>query len=201
VPDDRTAQADRQRKRQVVFLSFLAFALVIGLYLSLFTGSPAATRAPEPEEAGQEAQPEPAEPAEASEPAEPGDAASEDGAAQNEEAEEAAEDAEEAEQGEDEDVLADAPEPSATTVQVLDAGGGRTALRAAAAALEDLGYDVVNTTDSRTDVSVTTVLYVGGDDTAARALRQRDGRFADVDANQAFSDAVDLHVLVGSDWS
>jgi hypothetical protein len=51
-----------------------------------------------------------------------------------------------------EELIAAAPDPSDTTVQVLDAGGGPTRTLGVTDALEDLGYEVVNVTSSRTDV-------------------------------------------------
>jgi hypothetical protein len=99
-----------------------------------------------------------------------------------------------------EELIAAAPDPSDTTVQVLDAGGGPTRTLGVTDALEDLGYEVVNVTSSRTNVGTTTVWYTEGNEEAGLALRARDERFAEVEENERLSSGVDLHVLVGSDW-
>ncbi len=100
-----------------------------------------------------------------------------------------------------EELIAAAREPSATTVQVLEAGGGQAATEAAAAHLRDeLGYDVVFVTSARVDVTRTTVWFSQGNEDEARALRARDARVAVVEANQGLNEATDLHVLVGPDW-
>jgi hypothetical protein len=99
-----------------------------------------------------------------------------------------------------EELIAAAPEPSATSVQVLAAGGGQARARAAADALEELGYNVVNVTSARANVVTTTVWFNEGSEEAALGLRARDARVAEVEENQALSTGVNLHVLVGSDW-
>jgi hypothetical protein len=97
-------------------------------------------------------------------------------------------------------LIAAAPPPAFTTMQVLDAGGGRERLRAAASALSALGYRVVSTSSARQDVTRTTVWFTSGNETKAEALRARDPRFADVAPNAGLSAQVDLHVLIGPDW-
>jgi hypothetical protein len=99
-----------------------------------------------------------------------------------------------------EELIAAAPDPSSTSVQVLDAGGGPTRTLGVTDALEDLGYQVVNVTSSRTDVTETTVWYTDGHEDAGLALRARDDRFAVVEENERLSAGVNLHVLVGPDW-
>jgi hypothetical protein len=99
-----------------------------------------------------------------------------------------------------EELIAAAPEPSETSVQVLDAGGGRARTEAVVAALEDLGYLIVNVTSSRTDVRSTTVWFTEGSEEAALALRARDERVVEVAENERLSPGVNLHVLVGPDW-
>jgi hypothetical protein len=99
-----------------------------------------------------------------------------------------------------EELIAAAPDPSSTSVQVLDAGGGPTRTLGVTDALEDLGYQVVNVTSSRTDVTETTVWFTDGQEEAGLALRARDERFAVVEENERLSTGVDLHVLVGPDW-
>lgn len=90
---------------------------------------------------------------------------------------------------------------SDVTVQVLDAAGTGTHAEDAADVLRDLGYDVivVNTTARRVDT--TTILATPGSEDAAEALREQDPRFAEIDENADFNPSVDLHILVGPDFS
>jgi hypothetical protein len=97
--------------------------------------------------------------------------------------------------------IAAARDPAETSVQVLDAGGGSEATDEAADALREAGYDVVAVNTSRADYSVTTVLFTEGNKTEGQALRAREERVADIAPNDRLSDAVDLHVVVASDWS
>ena len=99
------------------------------------------------------------------------------------------------------ELIAAAPPTDQTTVQVLDAGGGGERTDAAAATLRALGYDVINVTSSREDVPRTTVVFTDGHESEALAVRARDPRFADVRVNDRLSEGVDVHVLVGTDWS
>lgn len=87
------------------------------------------------------------------------------------------------------------------SVQVLDAVGSGTFAQDAAAALRELGYEVVviNTTPRR--VEQTTVLYTKGHKQAAEQLRSDDERFGQIRRNADFSPSVDLHVLVGPDFT
>lgn len=98
--------------------------------------------------------------------------------------------------------VAAAPPPAETTVQVLDGvgGDGRQA-QAAAQVLRDLGYDVVVINPAGTDHSSTEVQFSPGNDAAAEALAARDPRFTAAGPTTALSDAVDLHVIVGSDFT
>lgn len=99
------------------------------------------------------------------------------------------------------ELIAAAAEPSATTVQVLDAGGGSQATQAAVAVLvEELGYQVINVTSSRTDVERTTLWYSDGHEAEALALRARDGRFGEAAPNERLNEGTNVHVLVGPDW-
>lgn len=99
------------------------------------------------------------------------------------------------------ELIANARDPEATSVQVLDAGAGSAATAAAAETLQELGYDVVAINTSRADYEVTTILYTEGSDAEAEALRARDDRFSEIAPNERLSDAVDIHVVVGPDWS
>lgn len=99
-----------------------------------------------------------------------------------------------------EELVAAAADPADTTVQVLDAGGGSAATEAAVEALRELGYRVTNVTSSRTDVERTTVWYTEDNEPEARALRARDGRFAEVGPNERLNEGTNVHVLVGPDW-
>lgn len=168
------------------FAGFLALALIVGLYLSFkpsgFSDEPELAGDAEPSETASEPEPEPAEPA-ASEPAaEP----TENPGLSPAEAEE---------------LIAAARPPEETSVQVLDAGGGSDAVNEAAEVLRELGYDVVAINPSRTEYDTTTVLYTDGNEAEAQALPAHDERFADVAPNERLSDGVDVHVVVGSDWS
>lgn len=99
-----------------------------------------------------------------------------------------------------EELIAAAPEPSATSVQVLDAGGGGARAQDAAEALRELGYQVVNVTSARASVSSTTVWFNEQARDSALALRARDARVVEVAPNETLSTGVDLHLLVGPDW-
>ncbi len=97
-------------------------------------------------------------------------------------------------------LLAAAPLPESTTLQVLDAGGGRERRRAAVAALQALGYRVISTGSSRQDVTRTTIWFTRGNEAQAQALQARDPRFTEIEPNPGLSARVDLHLLVGPDW-
>jgi hypothetical protein len=86
-------------------------------------------------------------------------------------------------------------------VQVLEAGGGMGATNAAADFLSDeFGYQIINVTSARVDVSETTVWFTDGNEPEARALRARERRVAVVEENQGLNEGTDLHVLVGPNW-
>lgn len=87
------------------------------------------------------------------------------------------------------------------TVQVLDAAGTGTHADDAAEVLRELGYDVVVVNDTPRRVEVTTILATPGHEDDAEGLRVRDPRFAEIDTNTDFNPDVDLHVLVGPDFS
>ena len=102
-----------------------------------------------------------------------------------------------------------APEPTAAseipvagiTVQVLEQVGAEAQAAEAAEVLRQLGYDVVavNTTDRQVDT--TTVLASAGYTEAAQQLQRTDERFGVITANDGFSEDVNLHVIVGADFS
>ena len=98
-------------------------------------------------------------------------------------------------------VKSDDRDTGTVTVQVLDAVGSGTFAQDAAAALRELGYEVVvvNTTPRR--VTQTRVLYTDGHEQDAQDLRDADERFADIRENRDFSPSVNLHVLVGPDFT
>ncbi len=100
-----------------------------------------------------------------------------------------------------EELIAAAPDPELTSVQVLDSGGGSARAQDAAEALRGLGYNVVNITSSRVSVTRTTVWFTEGNEEAGLALRARDERVIEIEPNEALSSGVDLHVLVGTDWT
>lgn len=97
---------------------------------------------------------------------------------------------------------AETEQPAATqlAVQVLDGGAGAAVTGEVAAVLASYGYDVVAVRTARCCYEVTTVLHNPGHEAAALALRERDPRFARVDANPNLSQAVAFHVVVGRDW-
>ena len=91
--------------------------------------------------------------------------------------------------------------PQQTTVQVLDGVGNRVYAESAAQALRDLGYDVVVLNPAGLDYHTTTVLATAGHEIEAAALRARDARFGRLDRNRTLDRSIDLHVVVGRDWS
>lgn len=98
------------------------------------------------------------------------------------------------------ELIAAAMPPTETSVQVLDAGGGDASVDAVVTRLEEIGYDIVAIQSSGRDVTATTVYYTQGNTAEAEALRARDPRFQDVEANRGLSEGVDIHVLVGPDF-
>jgi hypothetical protein len=93
------------------------------------------------------------------------------------------------------------PRLADTTVQVLDGGAGRQRTNEVVAALRRLGYQVVAVNKAVRTYNVTTVFYSWGQEASARALRARDRRFAEIEANSDLNQRVALHVVVGTDWS
>lgn len=87
------------------------------------------------------------------------------------------------------------------TVQVLDAVGSGTYAADAAEVLRELGYEVVVVNSTPRRVTETTVLASPGHKKDAQQLKRRDPRFAVIGANADFNETVDLHVLVGPDFT
>lgn len=87
------------------------------------------------------------------------------------------------------------------TVQVLYPPGLDDVAGEAAAVLRDLGYEVAAVNATARTVDTTTILATAGHEEDAAELRDTDPRFAEIDANDGFSDAVDLHIIVGADFS
>ena len=87
------------------------------------------------------------------------------------------------------------------TVQVLGQVGAEAQAAEAAEVLRDLGYQVVavNTTDRQVDT--TTVLATAGHAADAEQLQSLDDRFGVITDNDGFSPDVNLHVIVGADFS
>lgn len=102
-----------------------------------------------------------------------------------------------------EETPAEITEPPAgdVTVQVLYTGASDAVGAAAAETLRELGYDVVAVNGTQHEVAATTVLFSPGHEAAAEQLRERDGRFGVVEANTIFVESVNLHVIVGPDFS
>ena len=184
------AEAAHQWWRRA-FGASLVLALVVGLYLSF---RPGGFEEPPPNLASDDATRAPAEAEEQPPPEEPEDDAS---------AEEEPEEEEDPGLTDEEakELIDAARDPAATSVQVLDAGGGSTAAADVADVLSGLGYDVVAINPSRADYDVTTVLFTAGNEAEAEAMRARDERFAETAPNERLSDGVDLHVVVGPDWT
>jgi hypothetical protein len=92
------------------------------------------------------------------------------------------------------------PPLGSLTVQVLDGVGDRAGAQAAAAVLEELGYDVVVVNPAVRTYAETTVFYGDGRQADAEALRDRDPRFGVLAPNEGLAAHIDLHVVVGKDW-
>ena len=90
---------------------------------------------------------------------------------------------------------------AAVTVQVLDAAGTGTHAEDAAEVLRELGYDVIVVNPTARRVDTTTVLATPGFEAAAERLAQQDPRFSEIAENTDFNASVNLHVLVGPDFS
>lgn len=93
------------------------------------------------------------------------------------------------------------PGPGSTTVQVLDGGAGAASTEEVAALLTDAGYDVVAVRSARCCYEVTTALWSAGAEAAAHTLMEAEPRIVDIDENPNLSQEVDVHVVVGTDWS
>lgn len=93
-------------------------------------------------------------------------------------------------------------EPNGTvTVQVLYNGGSSDLAEEAAAALRELGYDVVAVNGTQHTVEETTVFASPGSRDAAEALREADPRFRLVEENTVFVPEVNLHVILGPEFA
>ncbi len=93
-------------------------------------------------------------------------------------------------------------DPSQVTVQVLDGTvGAPGATEDAVRTLRDLGYTVVVVNTAKRAYERTTVVATPGHEAEAEALGERDPRFDFVDPALQLSPAVDLHVIVGADWT
>lgn len=86
------------------------------------------------------------------------------------------------------------------TVQVLYAPGLDDTAGEVAAVLRELGYEVAAVNETARTTDTTTILATAGFEEAAEELRDTDPRFGQIDVNDGFSDAVNLHVLVGPDF-
>lgn len=175
----------------------VALALVVGLFAALSSigrvpeDGPVILGGPEPGSQGAPASPEP--PPEAQAPPDGAPAPTPHATDERVEPADVAADSPEA-------LIAAAPPPAETTVQVLDGVGQSLRLTSLVGALEDLGYDIVATNPAATNYPVTTVLFTEGSEDAARALQARDSRIAERRASPGLSTEVDLHVVLGADW-
>ena len=87
------------------------------------------------------------------------------------------------------------------TVQVLEQVGAEAQAAQAAGVLRRLGYDVVAVNITDRQVDTTTVLASAGRAADAEQLKTLDPRFGVITDNDGFSPDVDLHVIVGADFS
>lgn len=95
---------------------------------------------------------------------------------------------------------AEAPDLDGVSVQLLDAGGGQEAVEEIVALLTEAGATISAQGRAATRYTETTVFYGDGFLDLARDLRRFDARFVVVEPNERLSDAIDLHVVVGTDW-
>lgn len=103
-------------------------------------------------------------------------------------------------EADDEALIAAAPSPAETTVQVLDGVGGSSHVDRLVTRLEDLGYAVVAINPASADYATTTVFFSAGYEDAARALQAREPRIIERHPNPGWSEQVHLHVVLGADW-
>lgn len=92
--------------------------------------------------------------------------------------------------------------PADITVQVLDGVYDDGSLTLVVRALESMGYVVVAQGTAARPYEQTTVFFVNDDEQDAEGLRVRDERFSVVAASPGtLDDTIDLHVVVGADWT
>lgn len=91
--------------------------------------------------------------------------------------------------------------PEAVTVQVLDGTGDEDLFNAAVRDVRALGYDVQLIAVAGTGSPTTTIYSTEGNEAEAEALRTADPRFTEVAPNERFETPVDLHLLIGEDWT
>lgn len=87
------------------------------------------------------------------------------------------------------------------TVQVLNASGDAALTEAVVAVLEELGYVVVAEGRAARGYEETTVFWSAGRRAEAVALRRADPRFGVLERNERLDASIDLHVVIGADWT
>jgi|GEM_PF-3641364 len=93
-----------------------------------------------------------------------------------------------------------APDPSDTTVQVLD-GSGEGSATEVVELLEAQGYQVVNSGRAAAAWDETRLLVTEGAEDAAAGLLAADERFPAAEPNEGeLDESVELHIIVGADW-
>jgi hypothetical protein len=88
-----------------------------------------------------------------------------------------------------------------TTVQVLDGGGGATAVAEVVALVEAAGYEVVAVNAARCCYDATTALWSAGREAIATGLAAAIDGVVEVRENPNLSQEVDVHIVVGVDWA
>lgn len=93
------------------------------------------------------------------------------------------------------------PAPADLAVQVLVGTEDIEQVNDAVAALEDLGYDIVDREPSTRLFEETTIFYSPGHRADAEALRDADARFTIIEpAIDGLDQAIPLHIVIGADW-
>jgi hypothetical protein len=123
------------------------------------------------------------------------------GADDDNDADEDPADTDDAEDAEDADDAEDAVDPAEVTVQVLDGVGDPARADEVADVVSEAGYEVVAVNAAARDYDVTTVLFSEDREQEARALAEVDDRFAEVRPNPNLSQDIDVHGVVGRNWS
>lgn len=87
------------------------------------------------------------------------------------------------------------------TVQVLNASGDAALLDEVSQVLEEMGYAVVARSRAARGYDQTVIMWSDGFRTEAEAMRNADRRFTLVQPNERLDPSIDLHVIIGADWT